>query len=60
MPNAVCEKVLLKCAHGLTRYRRQDGQAAPAEVKKKDLRALVEEKERMHFAKARGVNFEGG
>ncbi len=38
---------------------RQEGQAAPSELKKKDLRAQIEERERMHFAKARGVNFEG-
>uniref|UniRef100_A0A7S3RAR0 Cwf15/Cwc15 cell cycle control protein n=1 Tax=Dunaliella tertiolecta TaxID=3047 RepID=A0A7S3RAR0_DUNTE len=37
---------------------RQEGQAAPSELQKKDLRAQIEERERMHFAKAKGVNFE--
>lgn len=40
--------------------RRQEGQAAPSEQAKKDLRAELEEKERSYFAKKNGVNFEGG
>ena len=39
---------------------RQDGQNKAEELRKKDLRAELEEKERKHLLKTKGHNFEGG
>lgn len=39
--------------------RRQEGQQTTEEIAQRDLRTQLEEKERKHFAKAKGINFEG-
>lgn len=38
---------------------RQEGQQTTEEIAQRDLRTQLEEKERKHFAKAKGINFEG-
>lgn len=44
-------------AHTKLKFR-QEGQNAPHELKSQDLKALLEEKERAHFKKAKGINFD--
>uniref|UniRef100_A0A383VEF7 Cwf15/Cwc15 cell cycle control protein n=1 Tax=Tetradesmus obliquus TaxID=3088 RepID=A0A383VEF7_TETOB len=46
-----------QAAHTKMKFR-QEGQAAPHELKSQDLKAKLEEKERKHFQKTKGINFE--
>lgn len=46
-----------QAAHTKLKFR-QEGQAAPHELKNQDLKAKLEAKEKKHFQKAKGISFE--